>query len=195
MIITSSSILLLLQKDIVFYDNYQAISGDAPNWRAYLIKQPYLLWLRDHSTHWRATCQYNTIQMAPYTQITWEPRLRTLTSLEMYPWKETPVDLTNMSTSGEMSVWIALHTQGIKKVVILCMSTLILTLDPAISTQARRPYLARTTLESTILQITNSVVPQTRVIRLSSGSEANSTLTKQHSFVDPMMICQLVFEN
>ena len=60
MIITSSSILLPLQKDIVFYDDYQAISGDAPNWQAYLIKRPYLLWLRDHSTHWRATCRYNT---------------------------------------------------------------------------------------------------------------------------------------
>ena len=60
MIITSSSILLPLQKNIVFYDDYQAISGDAPNWQAYLIKRPYLLWLRDHSTHWRATCRYNT---------------------------------------------------------------------------------------------------------------------------------------
>ena len=44
----------------MFYDDYQAISGDAPNWQAYLIKRPYLLWLRDHSTHWRATCRYNT---------------------------------------------------------------------------------------------------------------------------------------
>ena len=60
MIITSSSILLPLQKNIVFYDDYQAISGNAPNWQAYLIKRPYLLWLRDHSTHWRATCRYNT---------------------------------------------------------------------------------------------------------------------------------------
>ena len=32
----------------------------SPNWQAYLIKRPYLLWLRDHSTHWRATCRYNT---------------------------------------------------------------------------------------------------------------------------------------
>ena len=51
---------LCLQKDIVFYEDYPAISGDAPNWQAYLIKRPYLLWLRDHSTHWRATCRYNT---------------------------------------------------------------------------------------------------------------------------------------
>ncbi|XP_022781730.1 uncharacterized protein LOC111322809 [Stylophora pistillata] len=48
------------QKDIVLYDDYQAISGDAPNWHAYLIKRPYLLWLRNSSTHWRATCRYNT---------------------------------------------------------------------------------------------------------------------------------------
>ena len=27
--------------------------------QAYLIERPYLLWLRDYSTHWRATCQYN----------------------------------------------------------------------------------------------------------------------------------------
>ena len=24
------------------------------------MKRPYLLWLRDHSTHWRATCRYDT---------------------------------------------------------------------------------------------------------------------------------------
>ena len=52
--------IFCLQKNIVFYDDYQAISGDAPNWQAYLVKRPYLLWLRDHSTHWRATCWYNT---------------------------------------------------------------------------------------------------------------------------------------
>ena len=47
----------------MFYDDYpdsSAVSGDAPNWQAYLIKRPYLLWLRDRSTHWRATCRYNT---------------------------------------------------------------------------------------------------------------------------------------
>ena len=52
--------IFCLQKNIVLYDDYQAISGDAPNWQAYLVKRPYLLWLRDHSTHWRATCRYNT---------------------------------------------------------------------------------------------------------------------------------------
>ena len=51
---------LCLQEDIVFYEDYPAISGDAPNWQAYLVKRPYLLWLRNHSTHWRATCRYNT---------------------------------------------------------------------------------------------------------------------------------------
>ena len=47
----------------MLYDDYpdsSAVSGDAPNWQAYLIKRAYLLWLRDHSTHWRATCRYNT---------------------------------------------------------------------------------------------------------------------------------------
>ena len=43
----------------MFYDDYQAISGDVPNWQAYLIERPSLLWLTGHSTHWRATCQYN----------------------------------------------------------------------------------------------------------------------------------------
>ena len=42
----------------------QTISGDAPNWQAYLVKRPYLLWLRDHSTHQRATCQYTIVSKA-----------------------------------------------------------------------------------------------------------------------------------
>ncbi|XP_027043855.1 uncharacterized protein LOC113671797 [Pocillopora damicornis] len=50
----------LFQKNVTFYDDYQAISGDDPNWQAYLIKRPNLLWLRNHSTHWRAICRYNT---------------------------------------------------------------------------------------------------------------------------------------
>ena len=56
------NLYFLLQKDVVFYDytDSSAVSGDAPNWQAYLIKRPYLLWLRDRSTHWRATCRYNT---------------------------------------------------------------------------------------------------------------------------------------
>ena len=126
----------------------------------------------------------DTTQMAPYTQITWEPRLKTLTSLQTHLPRQRLVDLTNTSTSGEMSVWIALHSQRMKKADTLCRSTLIISVCPAISTQARRPYIARTTLECTVLQIPNSVAPQTRVIRLSSGSEANSTLTKKHSFID-----------
>ena len=35
-------------------------TSDSPNWQAYLIKRDYLVWFRDHSTHWRATCRYNT---------------------------------------------------------------------------------------------------------------------------------------
>ncbi|XP_078375359.1 uncharacterized protein LOC144658766 [Oculina patagonica] len=52
----------LFQVDFVFYDysDSSAVSGDSPNWQAYLIKRHYLLWLRDQSTHWRATCRYNT---------------------------------------------------------------------------------------------------------------------------------------
>ena len=52
----------VLQGIISFYDylDSNAIRGDSPNWQAYLIKRDYLVWLRDHSTHWRATCQYNT---------------------------------------------------------------------------------------------------------------------------------------
>ncbi|CAH3121686.1 unnamed protein product, partial [Pocillopora meandrina] len=49
-----------LMEDLVFYDDYRVINGDTRNWQAYLIKRPYLLWLTDHSTHWRATCRYNT---------------------------------------------------------------------------------------------------------------------------------------
>ena len=50
------------QSDVVFYDypDSSAVSSDSPNWQAYLIKRHVLVWLRDHSTHWRATCRYNT---------------------------------------------------------------------------------------------------------------------------------------
>ena len=50
------------QSDVVFYDYLDSISvsSDSPNWQAYLIKRHFVVWLRDHSTHWRATCRYNT---------------------------------------------------------------------------------------------------------------------------------------
>ena len=50
------------QKDVVFYDysDSNAVSSDSPNWQAYLIRPHDLAWLRNQSTHWRATCQYNT---------------------------------------------------------------------------------------------------------------------------------------
>ena len=57
-----SIFFLFSQSDVVFY-NYldsSAVSSDSPNWQAYLIRPDYLVWLRDHSTHWRATCRYNT---------------------------------------------------------------------------------------------------------------------------------------
>ena len=56
----NSNLPSLSSENNVFYVDYPEINGDSPNWQAYLIKRPYLLWLRDHSTHWRATCRYNT---------------------------------------------------------------------------------------------------------------------------------------
>ena len=52
----------LFSQSVVFYDylDSSAVSNDSPDWQAYLIKQDFLVWLRDHSTHWRATCRYNT---------------------------------------------------------------------------------------------------------------------------------------
>jgi len=51
------------ESDVVFYDNYSdssAVSGDAPNWQAYLLRRHDLVWLREQSSYWRATCRYNT---------------------------------------------------------------------------------------------------------------------------------------
>ena len=50
------------QSEVVFYDylDSSAVSSDSPNWQAYLIKRHFLVWLRNYSTHWRATCRYNT---------------------------------------------------------------------------------------------------------------------------------------
>ena len=42
------------------YNDTDAISGDQPNWHAYLIRPAYLAWLGAQSTHWRATCRYDT---------------------------------------------------------------------------------------------------------------------------------------
>ena len=62
--VTSLSFLsfFLSSQSVVFYDylDSSAVSSDSPNWQAYLIKRHFLVWLRDHSTHWRATCRYNT---------------------------------------------------------------------------------------------------------------------------------------
>ena len=55
-------VFLFSQGKVVFYDylDSSAVSSDSPNWQEYLIKPHFLVWLRDHSTHWRATCRYNT---------------------------------------------------------------------------------------------------------------------------------------
>ena len=37
-----------------------AVSSDTPDWQAYLMRRHFLIWLRDRSSHWRATCRYNT---------------------------------------------------------------------------------------------------------------------------------------
>ena len=42
------------------YTEANAVSGDQPNWQAYLIHPTYLAWLGNQSTHWRATCRYDT---------------------------------------------------------------------------------------------------------------------------------------
>ena len=57
-----SFFLFFSQSEVVFYDylDSSAVSSDSPNWQKYLIKRHFLVWLRNHSTHWRATCRYNT---------------------------------------------------------------------------------------------------------------------------------------
>ena len=80
----------------------------------------------------------DTTQMAPYIQITWEPRLNTLTSSVTYPpmmWLN--VDRLNMWTSGEMSVGIAQWKPGIKKDILLCIPT-VLNEQTVISTETRQ---------------------------------------------------------
>ena len=54
--------VILCQAQAVFYDysDSNAVSSDSPNWQEYLIRPHDLAWLRSQSTHWRATCQYNT---------------------------------------------------------------------------------------------------------------------------------------
>ena len=54
--------VIIWQAQAVFYDysDSNAVSSDNPNWQAYLIRPHDLAWLRSQSTHWRATCQYNT---------------------------------------------------------------------------------------------------------------------------------------
>ena len=115
----------------------------------------------------------DTTQMVPYIQITWEPRLKTSTSLDRYPKWPMTVDLTNMWTSGEMSVWIAQREPGIKKGLSIWLST-VLYRKAVISMEAfqTKPYTARTTLVSMAWSIPNFDVLQAKMQRLSSGLEA-----------------------
>ena len=114
-----------------------------------------------------------TTQMAPSIQITWEPRLKILISSETYPRCQVSVDLTNMWTSGEMSVWIAQQGPGIKKELILSIS-IVPTRMAVIPVEAfqTKPYTARTTLVSMKWSIPNFDVLQAKMQRLSSGLEA-----------------------
>ena len=50
---------------VAFYDynDASAVSGDQPNWQAYLIRPAYLTWLGSQSTHWWATCRYDTNEL------------------------------------------------------------------------------------------------------------------------------------
>ena len=105
-----------------------------PNWQAYLMKRPYLLWLRDHSTHWRATCRYDT-DGTVYTDY-----LRA--SLEDFDIiRDLPIVTDDcrryeyMGTSGEMSVWIVQHGRGIND-LLLCIWTVPIT-DLANLTEVR----------------------------------------------------------
>ena len=41
------------------YSDSNAVSGESPNWQAHLMLPRDLIWLRNQSTHWRATCRYN----------------------------------------------------------------------------------------------------------------------------------------
>ena len=42
------------------YTDADATDDDQPNWHAYLIRPAYLAWLGAQSTHWRATCRFDT---------------------------------------------------------------------------------------------------------------------------------------
>ncbi len=55
-------LFLMPVQGVVFsdYDDSSAVSGEMPNWQAYLILPSYLAWLGNQSTHWRATCRYDT---------------------------------------------------------------------------------------------------------------------------------------
>ena len=103
-------------------------------------------------THLRPSFLYFTqIRLWPICQqknkvFYWEPRLKTLTSSETNPGWDRAVNRTNISTSGEMSVWIAQREPGMKKGISLCLSTVPYK-ETVISmgTCQTQPYQTRTT--------------------------------------------------
>ena len=115
----------------------------------------------------------DTTQMAPYIRINWEPRLKTLTSSETNPGWDRAVDRTNISASGEMSVWIAQREPGMKKSISLCLSTVpYKEIVISMGTCQTQPYQTRTTLVCITRSIPNFDVLQAKMQRLSSGLEA-----------------------
>ncbi|CAH3032749.1 unnamed protein product [Porites lobata] len=52
--------IIFISRIFFFSDYTEAVSGDHPNWHAYLIRRNYFEWLGTQSTHWRATCRYDT---------------------------------------------------------------------------------------------------------------------------------------
>ena len=129
----------------------------------------------------------DTTQTAPYIRITWEPRLRTLTSSETYLQFQIAVESTNSSTSGEMSAWIVPQQHGIKKEFGLSIWT-VLFLVSAISMVFKLQYPSKTTLDYMLQSIRNSVVLQAQLQRPSSGLEGLSNfLITDQSMKDPVM--------
>ena len=52
--------IIIIKKKFHYYNDADATCGDQPNWHTYLIRPAYLAWLGAQSTHWRATCRYDT---------------------------------------------------------------------------------------------------------------------------------------
>lgn len=92
---------------------YRAINGDNPIITGWPTSSKDPASFGSESSRPTGELLVDTTQMAPYIQITWESRLKTLTASETHPRKEVLVGHTNMPTSGELSVWIVQHLYGV----------------------------------------------------------------------------------